>query len=163
METADKIASGKGAQDSTGITLTGVARDEADRNPIFEALVSAEGEISGLVAYSLYKQNKRDWLEDFKKAGRAAADRRRDALLYHRRKHDASSRDLSAARPDDAQRQGRPRLGVPVIAKGVGAGGAAVGAGDHRRAGHHRLWPACHRSVDQRTTVRRRAARVTAV
>ena len=49
------------------MTLTAVARDESDRNPIFDALVSDDGEIAGLVAYSLYKQNKRDWLEDFKK------------------------------------------------------------------------------------------------
>lgn len=78
METADMVATGtvsKGGSESSGITLTGVARDEGDRNPIFEALVSSEGEISGLVAYSLYKQNKRDWLEDFKKlVGRLPTD-----------------------------------------------------------------------------------------
>ena len=41
---------------------------DADRNPIFDALVSREGEIAGLVAYSIYKQNKRAWLQDFIKA-----------------------------------------------------------------------------------------------
>lgn len=78
MDTADMIATGpavKTKQDSAGLTLTGTARDEADRNPIFESLVSSEGEIAGLVAYSLYKQNKRDWLEDFKKlVGRLPTD-----------------------------------------------------------------------------------------
>jgi hypothetical protein len=55
--------------------LSAVARDEADRNPIFEALVSTDGEIAGLVACSIYKQNKRDWLEDFKKlTGRLPTD-----------------------------------------------------------------------------------------
>ena len=48
---------------------------DADRNPIFDALVSREGEIAGLVAYSIYKQNKRAWLQDFIKAtGRPPSD-----------------------------------------------------------------------------------------
>ncbi len=41
---------------------------ESDQNPIFDQLVSSEGEVAGLVAYSLYKQNKRAWLNDFLKA-----------------------------------------------------------------------------------------------
>jgi len=40
---------------------------EAERNPIFDALVKVEGEVSGLVAYSIYKQNKRAWLNDFQR------------------------------------------------------------------------------------------------
>ena len=36
-----------------------------DRNPVFEMLVSADSDIVGLVAYSIYKQNKRDWLIAF--------------------------------------------------------------------------------------------------
>ncbi len=60
---------------SPSVTLQAIARDEADRNPIFDALISSDGEISGLVAYSIYKQNKRDWLEDFKKlTGRLPTD-----------------------------------------------------------------------------------------
>lgn len=78
METGDVIvtgAGGKNASSAADLTLTAVARDEADRNPIFDALVSSEGEVSGLVAYSIYKQNKRDWLEDFKKlVGRLPTD-----------------------------------------------------------------------------------------
>ncbi len=50
-----------------GVTLTAVANEDRDHNPVFEALVSVVGEIAGLVAYSLYKQNKRSWIEDFKK------------------------------------------------------------------------------------------------
>lgn len=38
---------------------------EAERNTIFDSLVRVEGEVSGLVAYSIYKQNKRAWLNDF--------------------------------------------------------------------------------------------------
>jgi hypothetical protein len=41
---------------------------EAEHNTIFDSLVRVEGEVSGLVAYSIYKQNKRAWLQDFLKA-----------------------------------------------------------------------------------------------
>jgi hypothetical protein len=41
---------------------------EAEHNTIFDNLVKVEGEVSGLVAYSIYKQNKRAWLQDFLKA-----------------------------------------------------------------------------------------------
>jgi len=40
---------------------------EAERNTIFDRLVKVEGEVSGLVAYSIYKQNKRAWLSDFQR------------------------------------------------------------------------------------------------
>jgi hypothetical protein len=40
---------------------------EAERNTIFDNLVKVEGEVSGLIAYSIYKQNKRAWLSDFQK------------------------------------------------------------------------------------------------
>src|ERR1700723_2890244 len=44
------------------------ATEESERNPIFDALVGPDGEIAGLVAYSIYKQNKRAWLDAFIKA-----------------------------------------------------------------------------------------------
>jgi hypothetical protein len=48
---------------------------DEERNPIFDALVTGEGEVSGLVAYSIYKQNKRAWLHDFIRAtGRPPSD-----------------------------------------------------------------------------------------
>jgi hypothetical protein len=58
------------------------AREEADldgpeseHNTIFDSLVKVEGEVAGLVAYSIYKQNKRAWLQDFVKAsGRPPTD-----------------------------------------------------------------------------------------
>jgi hypothetical protein len=40
---------------------------EPERNTIFDSLVRVEGEVAGLVAYSIYKQNKRAWLNDFQK------------------------------------------------------------------------------------------------
>jgi len=66
---------GSQGSESPTLTLTAVARDESDRNPIFDALISSDGEIAGLVAYSLYKQNKRDWLDAFRKQiGRLPTD-----------------------------------------------------------------------------------------
>jgi hypothetical protein len=48
---------------------------EAERNPIFDALVTPDEDVGGLVAYSIYKQNKRAWLDDFIKAtGRTPTD-----------------------------------------------------------------------------------------
>jgi hypothetical protein len=57
-------------------TTTGV------RSPIFVELVQAEDDIVGLLAYSLYKQNKRDWLASFaKEHGREATEGEVEA--YH--------------------------------------------------------------------------------
>lgn len=51
------------------------AAGEEERNPIFDALVGPDEDVSGLVAYSIYKQNKRAWLDDFVKAtGRAPTE-----------------------------------------------------------------------------------------
>jgi hypothetical protein len=48
---------------------------EAERNPIFDALVGPDEDVASLVAYSIYKQNKRAWLGDFIKAtGRAPTE-----------------------------------------------------------------------------------------
>lgn len=46
-------------------TATGVTCAEVDRNDVFEKLVTADTDIVGLVAYSIYKQNKYDWLQTF--------------------------------------------------------------------------------------------------
>jgi hypothetical protein len=42
--------------------------DDVDRNPVFGSLVSGDGDIVGLIAYSIYKQNKHDWLHAFAKS-----------------------------------------------------------------------------------------------
>ena len=49
---------------------------DAERNPIFDALVAPnEEDVAGLIAYSIYKQNKRAWLDDFVKVtSRAPSD-----------------------------------------------------------------------------------------
>ena len=56
-----------------GYTVVGERRtrhpDSDDRrNGIFERLVSGDDDVAGLIAYSLYKQNKRDWLRAFETA-----------------------------------------------------------------------------------------------
>jgi hypothetical protein len=49
-----------------------------ERNPVFEMLVSGDNDIIGLVAYSIYKQNKRDWLIAFSAArGREPSEEER--------------------------------------------------------------------------------------
>jgi hypothetical protein len=50
------------------VSADGEFDGEAERNTIFDSLVKVEGEVAGLVAYSIYKQNKRAWLQDFLKA-----------------------------------------------------------------------------------------------
>lgn len=44
-------------------TITSVA--SGDRNSVFGHLVQDDGDIAGLVAYSIYKQHKLDWLRAF--------------------------------------------------------------------------------------------------
>jgi hypothetical protein len=59
-----------------GLAASPEAIGDAERNPIFDALVaSGEEDVAGLVAYSIYKQNKRAWLDDFiKTTGRAPSE-----------------------------------------------------------------------------------------
>ena len=41
---------------------------EGEQNPVFSNLVTGDADIVGLVAYSIYKQNKHDWLVAFHRA-----------------------------------------------------------------------------------------------
>jgi hypothetical protein len=51
-----------------GLAPSTEAVGDAERNPIFDALVAPnEEDVAGLIAYSIYKQNKRAWLDDFVK------------------------------------------------------------------------------------------------
>ena len=110
---------------------------EVERNPIFDALVgSDEEDVAGLVAYSIYKQNKRAWLDDFvKTTGRAPseAETRSYIIGESTERRIATYRRLAAS----------TLAGDAPIALGAAGEGAnaengrrgAVGAGDHRRAG----------------------------
>ena len=46
----------------------------ADRNAVFASLVTSDDDIAGLVAYSIYKQHKLDWLTAFEAAKRRVPD-----------------------------------------------------------------------------------------
>ena len=61
---------------ASGLTERPELEGEVERNPIFDALVGPDEEdVAGLVAYSIYKQNKRAWLDDFvKTTGRAPSE-----------------------------------------------------------------------------------------
>lgn len=57
-----------GASFSLGGVSGAKADDGDERNAVFESLVTGDADIVGLVAYSIYKQNKHDWLVAFDKA-----------------------------------------------------------------------------------------------
>jgi hypothetical protein len=58
------------------------AKADAERNAVFSNLVQEDGDIVGLVAYSIYKQNKVDWLHAFAKAtGRGPTDQELSAYI----------------------------------------------------------------------------------
>ncbi len=48
--------------DAPPMPVSDPAPAEDGRNPLFELLVKDESDVAGLLAYSLYKQTKRDWL-----------------------------------------------------------------------------------------------------
>ncbi len=58
---------------TAGFNIAGAAAPKAEdgderSNAVFESLVKGDADIVGLVAYSIYKQNKHDWLVAFDKA-----------------------------------------------------------------------------------------------
>jgi hypothetical protein len=57
-----------------------------DHNPLFGMLVESETDVTGLLAYGLYKQNKRDWLIAFQaREGRDPAKAELDAFILGER------------------------------------------------------------------------------
>jgi hypothetical protein len=59
---------------------------EATHNPMFELLVQGESDVTGLLAYALYKQNKRDWLIAFQAThGRDPDDVETEAFILGER------------------------------------------------------------------------------
>ncbi|MGD0635768.1 MAG: hypothetical protein ABSA13_16175 [Beijerinckiaceae bacterium] len=50
------------------------AAPDVEKNLVFSSLVRGDGDITGLVAYSIYKQNKLDWLQAFEAAKSRAPD-----------------------------------------------------------------------------------------
>jgi hypothetical protein len=95
---------------------------EAERNTIFDNLVKVEGEVAGLVAYSIYKQNKRAWLNDFLKAtGRPPTEAESRAYIIGEstERRLATYRHLAAATlsgqgPEAPASMGRPGARPPA-------------------------------------------------
>jgi hypothetical protein len=52
-------------RDTGAVTPDPAIVDPAEHNIVFTSLVTADDDIVGLVAYSIYKQNKYDWLQAF--------------------------------------------------------------------------------------------------
>jgi hypothetical protein len=62
------MTSGVGDQESGGLPVEQTfGATDSDRNEVFGQLVTGDSDIIGLVAYSIYKQNKHDWLVSFAK------------------------------------------------------------------------------------------------
>ncbi|MDF2118999.1 hypothetical protein PY365_25860 [Roseiarcaceae bacterium H3SJ34-1] len=57
-----------GSFDLSRAAAAAAADSEAERNTVFGSLVTGDADIVGLVAYSIYKQNKHDWLVAFTKS-----------------------------------------------------------------------------------------------
>ncbi|MGO9773659.1 MAG: hypothetical protein ACLPSW_29770 [Roseiarcus sp.] len=136
-----KIFAGPGATDAGAETA-----GEAERNPIFDALVGPDEDVAGLVAYSIYKQNKRAWLEDFVKAtGRAPTDaesrayiigestERRLSTYRHLAASTLAGKGSRASAANGAARKANPIAGalwaLVVVVVALGVLGLAMHAG----------------------------------
>jgi hypothetical protein len=110
---------------------------EVERNPIFDALVGSDGgeDVACLVAYSIYKQNKRAWLDNFVKAtgrGPSEAETRSYIIGESTERRLATYRRLAASKlAGDAPSRSAWREGANV----GNSRRRGVGASDHRRAG----------------------------
>ncbi|MCC0004412.1 MAG: hypothetical protein H6872_04445 [Methylobacteriaceae bacterium] len=55
---------------------------DSGRNAVFASLVKGDSDITGLVAYSIFKQNELDWLQDFRTAkGREPSEGEADSYI----------------------------------------------------------------------------------
>ncbi len=55
---------------------------DSGRNAVFAALVKGDSDITGLVAYSVFKQNELDWLQEFRTAkGREPTEAEADSYI----------------------------------------------------------------------------------
>lgn len=66
----------------SGGVVTASNLESEGRNGVFTSLVKADDDITGLVAYSIFKQNELDWLTEFHKAkGREPTPDETDAYI----------------------------------------------------------------------------------
>ena len=120
--------SGLGGERSDGTPLL----ESEGRNGVFKTLVKSDDDITGLVAYSVFKQNELDWLTEFRKAkGRDPSEGETDAyiigestarrLATYRHLADAT---LSGRGPEVA---GQTRTGRSLAIRSESAVGALAG------------------------------------
>ena len=142
---------------------------EVERNPIFDALVgSDEEDVAGLVAYSIYKQNKRAWLDDFvKTTGRAPseAETRSYIIGESTERRLAIYRRLAASTlAGDAPSRSAGRAKAPMPTDWRRARCGRWRSSSRWRWSAWRSTPAISPARNsQRTSVKRRAARVSPV
>lgn len=101
-----------------------------DRNPVFQQLVTADEDIVGLVAYSIYKQNKLDWLLAFEKLhGRPPGDPELSAYILGEStaRRLATYRYLAESTLKGSIGGKGGQLGAPRLAAGAGNSGGALG------------------------------------
>ena len=103
---------------------------DSGRNAVFAALVKGDSDITGLVAYSIFKQNELDWLGDFRTAkGREPTEAESDAYIIG----ESTPRRLATYRHlADATLAGN---GPDVAAGGVSSGRAVALRQDARTTG----------------------------
>ncbi len=74
------------AVDHAAESLRRAALVSGGRNPVFALLVEHDDDMVGLVAYALYKQSKRDWMEEFAtRNGRGPTDDEVDSYILGER------------------------------------------------------------------------------
>lgn len=117
----DRIRPGEGTRPGEEPAIV----DPAENNVVFTSLVTSDKDIVGLVAYSIYKQNKYDWLNAFgRQMGRMPDDAEAQSYLLG----ESTSRRLATYRHlAEATLGGRgvdvPAGGRPSIGRGLGLGG----------------------------------------
>ncbi|MFV0281303.1 MAG: hypothetical protein ACK5JM_11170 [Rhodoblastus sp.] len=75
------VSAKRAINDSGADVLSAEIQDEG-RNAVFGALVKGDSDITGLVAYSIFKQNELDWLQEFRTAkSREPSEAEADAYI----------------------------------------------------------------------------------
>ncbi len=102
---------------------------DSGRNAVFASLVKGDSDITGLVAYSIFKQNELDWLQEFRSAkGREPTDGEADSYIIG----ESTPRRLATYRHlADATLTGNG----PDIASGGPSASRAVSLQPHKPAG----------------------------
>lgn len=120
---------GQGEAEKSVASLNPEIQDSG-RNAVFAALVKGDSDVTGLVAYSIFKQNELDWLSDFRKArDRDPTEAEADAYIIgeNTQRRLATYRHLA-----EATLQGK---GPDVATGGVGSGASVARVSETRPTG----------------------------